>query len=145
MIIKEFGAKLSRSVRGNVTVEFALISPILLIVILGLVDFGLAMSNKMELVSAARSGAQLALADSSDTSAIKSAVVAATDNEITTSDVTTTEFCECSDGTTITCGATCGDGSSNKYYMTITAQQSFTAVFIVTPITITGSITIRTQ
>lgn len=112
---------------GVSAVEFAIITPVLLVIILGMVDSGRAIFNKMELVSAVRSGAQYALGDSSDTSAIGQAVVASTNLSITTGDVTVTEFCEC-DGSSMTCGGGCG-GTSRKF-MTVSASMTFDAFFI---------------
>ncbi len=131
---------------ASVSVEFALITPVLLILILGTVDYGRAMFDKMELLSAVRSGAQLALAKTTlNTAYVQNAVVAATNNSITTSDVTTTQFCECADESTITCGATCTDGSDNRYFLTISATQSFNAFYLTTPLTLSESVTIRIQ
>src|SRR3989338_7824363 len=83
------------STNGAAAVEFGLIAPVLMIMIFGIVDYGLAMVNKMELRGAARAGAQYALGDSSDTAAIIAAVVAASDVGITAGDVTLT--CNCRD------------------------------------------------
>ncbi len=126
-------------------VEFAIIMTFLSLVFIGLANYGLATFEKMELTSAARSGAQVALIDSSDSAAIKAAVVASTNSSISTSDVTTTEFCECADGSSITCGATCGDGSSNQYYFTVTATETYPLLLLPTTLVLTGSATVRTQ
>ena len=132
-------ARLARCRRGIAAVEFGLLVPVLLVLMLGIVNYGLVMFNKMELVSAARSGAQLALADYTDTSAIKDAVVNATSLSLDASDVTTTQFCECS-GTSITCGdTTC----TNEIYMTITVSDDFTLLLVSTTLSLSGSTTVR--
>ncbi len=131
---------------GTAAVEFGLITPILLIIIMGIVDYGMAMFQKMELNGAVRSGAQLAMIDSGDEDAIKDAVVAASGNAITTTDVATTTFCECADETTIVCGGTCGDGSSNRTFMTITATTTNEGIIISSEdLNDSGTITIRVQ
>lgn len=132
-------ARLARCRRGAAAVEFGLLVPVLLVIMLGIVNYGLVMFNKMELVSAARSGVQLALADYTDTSAIKDAVVNATNLGLVTNDVTTTQFCECG-GTTITCGDT---SCTNEIYMTITASKDFTLLLVSTTLNLSGSATIR--
>lgn len=131
--------------RGAAAVEFAIIAPILIAALTGIVDYGLAMYNKMELMGAVRAGAQVALIDYTDTTAIKQAVVDSTNAGITTADVTTTQFCECADGSTITCGNTCADSSSNRYFMTISATQNYTLMLLGTTIAIDASTTIRTR
>jgi len=143
---RRFGHLLRHNQIGTAAVEFALITPVLLIIIMGVIDVGMAMFQKMELNGAVRSGAQLALIDSSDTSAIVNAVVDASGNTITSSDVSTSSFCECADGTTIVYGATCGDGSSNRTYMTISATTTFNGIFLnSSALNVSGSITVRTE
>lgn len=137
--------RFGRHIGAAAAVEFALIAPVLIAVLAGIIGYGLAMLDEMDLVNATRSGAQLALIDRSDTNAIEDAVVAATGLGITTADVTTTEFCECADGTSITCGLTCGDGSANRYFMTVTATFDHTLLLIGTTVTLTGQATVRTD
>jgi uncharacterized membrane protein len=52
-----------RSQRGAVTVEFALVVPILLIVLGGIVNFGMAFSQKLALDNAVRQAARSAVVD----------------------------------------------------------------------------------
>jgi len=138
--------RLWRSAAGVAALEFALIAPIIIALLAGLANYGLAMFDKMELVSAARAGAQLALIDSDvTTSEIQAAVVASTNLSISTSDVSVAQSCECADGTSVTCGATCGDGSSNRYFYTVTASEDFTLLILGTTITLSGSAVVRTQ
>jgi len=130
---------------GAAAVEFALILPIIAAFFLGITNYGLATFDKMELTSAARAGAQLALLDSSNSAAIKQAVVDSTNLSLTTGNVTTSEVCECADGSSITCGSTCGDGSSNRYYYTVNATYDHALLLLGTTITLTGSATVRTR
>jgi Flp pilus assembly protein TadG len=46
--------------RGSVAVEFALVLPILLLIIFGVIDFGRAINDQITLTQAAREGARLA-------------------------------------------------------------------------------------
>lgn len=134
-----------RSERGAAAVEFALIIPVILAALTGIANYGLAMYNKMELVSAARAGAQQAILDRTDTTAIKNAVVDSTNLGITTANVTTVESCMCSDGSTTTCGVACVDGDPNHYYMTITANYTHTLLLLGTSINLSGSVKVRTE
>jgi len=137
--------KVLRSKRAAAAVEFALFVPIISAFLLGIVNYGLAMFDKMELTSATRAGAQWALLDSTNTAAIKQAVVDSTNLSLTTADVTTTQACECADGSSVTCGATCGDGSSNRYYLTVSASVNHSLLMLGTSITLSSSATVRTQ
>ncbi len=141
-------AWLASSQRGAAAVEFALLVTVITAALTGIVNYGLAMVNKMELTSATRAGAQLALLDASDTSAIKQAVVDSTNLPITTGNVTTTEFCACADGTSPNpvCGGTCNDSSTNdSNFMTMSVSYTHTLLLLGTTITITGSTTVRTS
>ena len=145
---------LASSASGAAAVEFALLLPVVLAGLTGVANYGLATYEKMELVSAARAGAQMAIRDRTDTSVIRQVTVDSTNLNITTSSVTATEVCECADGTTVTCGATCSDGSSNRYFMTVTVTKTFDPVVVGQDavllifgksFTISGSVRVRTQ
>lgn len=64
-----------RRVRGQALVEFALVVPILLLVLVGILDFGRAIFAYNSVSNAARSGARVAIVDQS-TTAIEAAVEA---------------------------------------------------------------------
>jgi Flp pilus assembly protein TadG len=51
--------------RGSVAVEFALVVPILLLIVFGLIDFGRALNAQISLTGAAQAGAKLAALDES--------------------------------------------------------------------------------
>jgi len=127
--------------RGAGALEFALLIPVLAALVTGLGNYGLAMLEKMELTSAARAGAQYALLDASNTSAIATAVVNATNLSITTSDVTTTAFCTDDSND----DATCGDSDATRTYMTVSVSEDFTLLLLGTSITLSGSATVRTN
>ncbi len=131
--------------RGAAAIEFAIITPVMLAALAGIGDYGVTVYEKMELTSAARSGAQIALDDYTNTATIKQTVVEATNAGISAGDVTTTIFCECDDGTSLSsCSNSCG-GANVKYYMTITASKVHNLIFLGTPMTLTGSTTVRVR
>ncbi len=134
---------LRRSCEGVSAIEFALITPVLLVFLIGVTDFGLAMFHKMELQSAVRAGAQYALSDGNDTASIISAVVSSTGAGITSSDVTLT--CQCLDTSTeVLTGTTCGStgcASSEAVLMTIDAASTYTPLLTPNLDTSSGSVT----
>lgn len=70
-----------RDERGAVLVEFALIAPILLVLLFGIVDFGIAMSNQVALRQGVREGArQGVVAEYGPTSSCGATVVGGSEN-----------------------------------------------------------------
>jgi hypothetical protein len=100
----------ARSDRGNAVVEFGLIVPVLLIMILGLVDAGRAISANARLGNGVTAGLRYALTDAYATNDILAAAMAGSryaDGEAT---INVTRFCECPDGSAIVCSGTCAAG-----------------------------------
>jgi Flp pilus assembly protein TadG len=64
--------------RGTATVEFALVVPILLMLVFGIVDFGRMASMRTQLTAAARAGAQAYALGANPTSAAQAIVPGAT-------------------------------------------------------------------
>lgn len=137
-----------RNEKGVAAVEFALVAPILLLLLLGLADFGLAMRERMALASAARAGAERAWADSGDNAAITQAVQAAGTLDAAAITVAVTEFCECA-GTASACGVTCADGSTPATYVGVSVSEDFPLLLpypgIGSPIALTGTAILRVQ
>jgi Flp pilus assembly protein TadG len=131
----------ARSTRAAAAVEFAILVPVIAALLTGIANYGLAMFDKIELIGAARADVQYALLDASDTTAIANSVVDAANLSITTSDVTTTEFCEDDAGDS----ATCGDADATRAYMTVSVSDDFTLLILGTTITLTGTATVRTE
>jgi len=59
--MKHFIEKLLRCHQGVAAIEFALIAPVILVMMIGATDYGLAAINKITLTSAVRSGVQIVL------------------------------------------------------------------------------------
>ena len=80
--------------RGSVAVEFALVLPVLLLILFGVIDFGRALNAQIELTGAARDGARLAALGYPD-AAVQARVAAAAP---TLSGVTVTVAASCPPG-----------------------------------------------
>ncbi len=104
---------------GSVVVEFAFYAAILTLMLIGVLDFGLAYAREMTMTNAVRAGTQFALArhpvvgpsaDQSDAlisvQQIRDAVVEATPfitSDPGTSNLNVTVLCDCDDGSEVTC------------------------------------------
>lgn len=95
---------------GNAVVEFALITPVLLIMIMGLVDAGRAIGANARLGNGVTAGLRYALADSYDTTSISSAALDGSRFAAGEATVAVRRFCECPDGSAIVCTDTCTAG-----------------------------------
>ena len=122
-----------RDRRAVATVEFALVTPVLMIMVGGLADFGFELSAKGKLISAASQGAQYAyLNPTASASAIKSIVQTSTPLSGVTAIITGPAY-YCITGTssipTMTlssAGAVCSDGTTAGYFVKIVASYTYT-------------------
>ncbi|HZP99684.1 MAG TPA: TadE/TadG family type IV pilus assembly protein [Reyranella sp.] len=110
--------------RGNVIIEFALALPILFLLLSGMIDLGRFALQKSALLQGAREGAQYGMVNSSDTSGINSTAVNATG--LTGVTASNSVFCECVNGTTVSCSTTCST-STLKKYVTVTTTKTFSS------------------
>ena len=96
--------------RGSTAVEFALLMPVLLLFLGGVVDFGRAFYYQTELNQALRSGMQYTLKAPTDTTGIVNVINQSTSIAINTQQPAT--FCQCLDGTNVSCSGTCTIGNT---------------------------------
>jgi Flp pilus assembly protein TadG len=136
---------LLRARRGAAAVEFAMLMPVITALFIGVINYGLIVFDQMELNSAARAGAQMALLDASSTSVIQQVVVDSTNLTIDATDVTVTETCNCYDGTTALCTTTTCSGQPVEHYFNIDVTEDYTFLLIPTTITLSGSASVRTE
>ena len=124
--------------RGAAVIEFALLAPVLLLMVIGAIDIGTFIYQKMQLQSAARAGAQYAIqsdANISDTDGILNAAEIASELDFTGVTTTTTQFCACSDGIesatdgTGSCGGTCAGGEFPGLYVRVNLKGEFAPLF----------------
>jgi hypothetical protein len=137
-----------RDANGASAVELAIIAPMLLILLLGLFEFGMAVNEKSKVVSAARAGAQLALTGTTDTATITNAVTAATG--LTAADLTVniSTFCECQDGTSVQCDGICPVGAVRTFISVDVSKPyeiNMNVPGIDGSITLSSSVTVRTN
>jgi Flp pilus assembly protein TadG len=140
-----------QSPRGIATVEFALIVPLLLLLVAAAVDYSMLMRAAIAVGDAARAGAEfgsLNLTNSSNTSGMQSAALnAAPDiNHISAS---AAQVCKCSNGSTVNCsGGTCPSGPVRTYAQ-VTVKTTVSPIFSYPSLGFTGAVvataTLRAQ
>lgn len=141
----------SRSQRGNILVEFALTSTVLLLIVCGITDFARLFNIANMAAGAASAGigyAGLSPANYGDITGIQNAALADTGN-YPGATATATQFCACSvGGTQVSCPATCGNGNPETYVQ-VTVTVPYAAMFsygwIPNPVNVTQLACARVQ
>jgi Flp pilus assembly protein TadG len=120
-----------RATGGVSAVEFALTAPIVALVVVQLVDIGLAAYRQQQVQNAAQAGARYAAMHGWNSTAIESAVAAATGLAMITATPAPRESCGCPSGSgvvTASCGTTCSDGAAAGTYVTVSAQAAYSPI-----------------
>ena len=135
---------------GTAAVEFALISPIFITLLMGTVDYGLEIYYDAQLHGAVRAGAQYATGTGE--AANYTGITAAIQGNSSLAGLvvpTPVSSCLCANGGTVACtGGTCTDGSKVGTYLTVSATYTYTSFltfFSSAPRTLSASVTVRTS
>ena len=123
--------RLLGATEGNIAIEFALVAPILLLVLVGTVDFGLACYYRMATQHAAQIGAEHAALHGFDAAAIGTAMRNATAVGTVAANPPPAQSCGCVSGIGFAgqvCGTTCPDGGTAGNYVTVTAELVYTTI-----------------
>lgn len=136
---------------GASAVEFALILPVLGVMLAGTVDFSLAMWNQMQVGNAARAGAGYAVAYGYDSAKISTAITSATGATGVSASPAPAQSCGCPSGTSaitpMTCGAVCTNGATAGTYVTSSARSSYSLIFpwpgMSNPVSLSATTTVR--
>jgi Flp pilus assembly protein TadG len=117
---------------GLGAIEFGFIAPVLLLMLLGVLDFGMAFWQQMEIAGATDAGAQWGMTNTYDSNSITSVVQAATSLSVPTANISPSNPCGCASSsgvTTYACTSTCPDGSAPKIYIFVSAHVCFKPIF----------------
>jgi len=131
------------SERGNAAVEFAIIAPVLVGLLVPIADFGLYIYDQMQLNLAAQAGMEYAARNGWNPTGIQQAAINASPSlKLAVSNVNASQFCGCASGTTIAqqnCSdpntgqqAHCGNNAANPLvgtYVNVTATYQYNTLF----------------
>jgi Flp pilus assembly protein TadG len=116
--------------RGVAAVEFALLAPVMTTLVFGMVDFGTLLYQSMEVQVAAHAGADYAIKNGWNSTAVAAAVTGATSMTISASPVPAqVSACVVSGVLTTTTSTTCPAGSTQTTpgsYVQVNARATFT-------------------
>lgn len=143
---------LGRCRLGAISVELALLSPILLLLLLGAIDFGRILHEQLRLTNGARAGAQFAI-ENLGTSAVLTGIEEAVvrDAQVPADQLTiaASKACTCPSGATAVCTSTCSDGLPPRMHVEVTVQRDFELWFyypgLSSPIALSETATMRAR
>jgi Flp pilus assembly protein TadG len=121
----------SRRSAGVAAIEFAIMAPLLIVMITCLIELGLATRDSLRAQSAAAAGAYYAMQNGFDVSGITNAVVKGTGAVGMTASPAPTTYCGCPSASaigTVACNATCTDGIAARQYALVSASIARTTV-----------------
>ena len=137
---------------GLAAVEFALISPVLIMMLIGMMDFGMFINQRMQLQNTARAAGEYILRGGKDENVLQDVVLQPLDIEEAELEETTTEaarICECENGEVVECTASCPNGEYRRQYYTFSMTRNYTPIFpypgVAEIIPITGSIRVQIE
>ena len=135
-----------RNKDGAAAVEFGLVAPLVVAVLIGVVTYGgtiLAYSRMRQAIS---SGAQYALTVEDDLTSVEAVVNAAWSPKPAGATVAVTRQCFCADApeTATDCSVNCADGDYPRMYTKITGSMSYTGLGVDTS-TLNASQKVRTR
>jgi Flp pilus assembly protein TadG len=117
--------------RGLAAIEFAIIAPVMAMMVMCAVDLGLAINRHMQVEDAAQAGAEYAALHGFNATSISSAVTSAASWTGVSASPAPTEFCGCPGASSITaatCGTTCPSGNAAAVYVTVGAKGTYSTV-----------------
>jgi Flp pilus assembly protein TadG len=116
---------------GVAAIEFGIIVPILVLMVVAATDIGMGFYRKMQVEEAAQAGAEWAIRNGFDASSISNAVSSATNAPGLSVSPTPVQFCGCANGSAITtasCGTTCSGGAQAATYTTVSATMTYSTL-----------------
>jgi len=122
-------SSLAKREDATAVVEFAMVLPVMVFLLSGIVDFGALIVQSMQVSTAAQAGARYAQINGWNATGISSAVTGATNLSGVSATPTPASETACVSGASIvvTSGSTCGATASGTY-ITVSAQAAFTPV-----------------
>ena len=141
-----------RDRRGSAAIEFGIIAPVLMLLLVGMIELGFAVHQSMQVQDAAEAGALYAGKYGWDPAGISAAVVNATGADTITASPAPVLFCGCPSASgiaEIACDATCPAGGAAEKYVRVSASIPHSAILtslgLPIPETLTGHAVVRVQ
>ncbi len=133
---------------GNMVIELAFAAPVMVVIAIGVIDYGHAIFTKMSLHGAARVGAEY-VSRTNDMTNVTQVVATAAKLDAGQLTVTPILFCECDNGASAACDSSCSPTVTPKQFISIDVQQPYTAILnypgIANPTMLSGRAVLRVK
>jgi Flp pilus assembly protein TadG len=113
-------ARFHRDSRGTSAIEFALIAPMLVVIVVALADVSRMAYGSLNMQSAVRAGIHYAMAGGIDETVAKNHAEAAWTKKPADGVLTSSKVCKCA-GAAVACDPLCADSSRPEMYITVSA------------------------
>lgn len=136
-MFRRFLTGAARSTNGAAAIEFAIVVPVLTLMVIAVSDIGLGVYHKMQVEGAAQVGTEYAIRNGFDVDAITNAVLNATNASTISASPPPAQFCGCATGSSITrvsCGTQCPGGALAATYVTVSAQMTYDTTLTYPPV-----------
>ena len=131
-----------RGTRGIATVEFALMAPLLMLLLAGVLDFAMLLRTATCAAEAAHAGTAYGSRSASaalDFSGIQAAALNSAPG-VAGMTAVAARSCKCTDGTSVACGGSCANGKM-LVYVQVTTQATAHTIFSYAPLNFSGQVT----
>jgi Flp pilus assembly protein TadG len=127
--------------RGSSLVEFALTAPLLLLLMAGVLNYGIALRTAIAVSDAARAGAQYGSMTPDNAADVAGMQAAARNAAPTLTDITASAVrsCKCANGSAVSCTGSCSTGSMLTYVQ-VTTSATAPNWFSYTGLSFTGAV-----
>ena len=149
--MKALAKSFARNTRGGAGIEFAVIGPAIVVLLIGVTDFGLGFYRRMQAQTAAQRGAMYATVNSFNSAGISSTITSTRGSIVATPAPTAFWACPGTTGLTAsTQGTTCpGTTVTAGQYVSASAQTTYTTIFrypgLTSPMTFSATQVVRIQ
>jgi Flp pilus assembly protein TadG len=132
MIMRKFLANLARDTRGTMVIETAIVAPVLIVLVVGVFDMGIAISRQQELQSAASEAESIALAAASgaETNIDTIKGIIATSMSLQSNQVSVSRFYRCNaNESTVSKPTSCEESAIVSSYIRIDLRDSYDPIY----------------
>jgi Flp pilus assembly protein TadG len=134
---------------GASAAEFALIVPLLVVLITAVIDFGGLIYARLQVGSATHAGASYATTQGFNAAAITTAMLGGSSIAVTAAEPVQTCGCpeETAGVTVVACGSNCPSGAAAGRYVTVAASANYSLIFswpgLSNPVSLSSTATVR--